>query len=126
MSLNHKAAKLATKHILDAVDSIGFESEDYYSKCTTEKAKAKFIHARFQSEYGWRVQQVGFQKAIIDWLQGLALPIAFYNHDILENYKLWNDKDNLTEKEEDKILSQYWAYMAMRLISLWRKHKIIN
>lgn len=116
-----KAQKAATQHILDAIDSDGFDN----TPRETDAEKARFLHGRFMSEYGWRVDQVGLHKALIDWLQGLALNIAYMNVDILRLARAWGSlTDNATEKEEDKILENYWAYMAMRLLSLWRKHKI--
>jgi len=117
-----KSYKKETQHILNAINSDGFESEPYYNKCTTDKAKAKFSYGRFFAEYKWRVEQRGLQAALIDWLQGLALDIDYNNYDILENYKAWNHIETMTEREEDKILDNYWRFMSMRLIGLWRKH----
>lgn len=121
--VKRKAQNFATQHILDAIDSEGFENCAYYNPCSTEAEKATFSHARFMAEYGWHVKQVGMQKALENWLSGLALNIAFYNSDILTNAKAWGSlPDNATEKQEDRILENYWAFMAMRLMGLWSKH----
>lgn len=115
------AMKQATQHILDAIDSDGYDN----APCGTDEEKARFSYNRFMSEYSWRVKQAGEFKAVQDWLQGLALNIAFYNCDILENAKAWGSLPaNATEREENKILETYWPYMAMRLIGLWNKHKV--
>lgn len=116
-----KAENLATEHILNAIDSDGFDCPPV----NTDQEKAAFSYNRFMSEYGWRVKQVGEFKAVQDWLQGLALNIAFYNHDILENAKAWGSlPENATESQEDKILANYWPYMAMRLIGLWNRFNL--
>lgn len=116
-----KAENLATEHILNAIDSDGFDCPEPI----TDAEKAAFSYARFMSEYGWRVKQVGEFKAVQDWLQGLALNIAFYNCDILQLAREWGSlPENATESQEDKILANYWPYMAMRLIGLWNKHKV--
>lgn len=114
--------KHANKALLDAIDSGGFEGAEYFNTCRTWTQKATFSHGRFMREYGWRVDQVGLHRAVIDWLQGLAINIPYMNVDILELAK----KDgslpkNPTEKQEDRILENYWSFMAMRLIGLWRK-----
>lgn len=119
--MSNLAMKHATQHILDAIDSDGYDD----SPCITDAEKAAFSHARFKSEYGWRVKQAGEFKAVQDWLQGLALNIAFYNDDIIRLAKEWGSLSVIaTEKEEDRIVDGYWPYMAMRLIGLWNKHKV--
>jgi len=122
--INYEAQKHATQHILDAVNSDGFDGCAYYNECKTDADKAHFLYERFMSEYGWRVKQVGEQKALIDWLQGLAINIAFYNSDILMLAKQWGSLPvTATEKQEDAILENYWNYMAMRIVVLWNKYK---
>jgi len=94
--------------------------EDYMQgegiRCTSAR---DYIAERFQSEYGWRVQQVGRQTAMIDWLQGLALPIAFANYEILQLAHKWGSlPDNATEKQEDKLLANYWRFMANKVMQI--------
>ena len=38
----------------------------------TEAEKAKYIIDRFYKEYGFQVDRIGKQKAIAEWLSGLA------------------------------------------------------
>ena len=115
----------ATRHILDAINSDGFEGCAYYSEAKTDDQKAQFIYDRFMSEYGWHVAQVGEQQALISWLQGLALNIAFSNYDILILAKECGSlAQDATEAQEDKILNNYWRYMAMRILQLWNKYDV--
>ena len=70
-------------YILSVVDSSGFEDCDYFTKCETREEKIRFLKARFFSEYGHEVKRQGEQKALIGWMQGLALDIEFYNISII-------------------------------------------
>jgi len=65
------------------------------------------------------VQQVGPQKAMIDWLQGLALNIEFTNYRILKLAVLWGSiPEKATTKQENKILDTYWSFMAVKTLQL--------
>ena len=68
--------------------------------------RIEYVEQRFYTEYHWRVKQVGRQAAMLDWLQGLAINIAFYNHDILELAIKWGSLPSIStsEKKKDKIL----------------------
>lgn len=108
-------------HILSAIESDGFEDCDYWNPCETPEQKAIYSHARFTSEYGWMIERVGKINAVREWLQGLALNIAFYNSDIIDlAIKSGSLPENHTEKQADKILDNYWYFMAMRLRWIWR------
>lgn len=81
--------------------------------------------ARFTNEYHWRVDQVGQIKALTDWLQGLAINIAFYNDEILHLARSWGSLPaNATERQEDKILDNYWNFMANNLNQLFTGYRI--
>lgn len=85
----------------------------------SNEAKITFIKRAFESEYSWRVDQVGRQQAMTDWLQGLALPIAYMNVEILELAKKWGSLDqDASEREEDKLLDNYWRFMAIKVLQL--------
>ena len=79
----------------------------------------------FKAEKGWEVERCGPVVAFQNWLQGLcsALPIAFYNTDIIElAQKQGVLPENPTEKQSDKILERYWRYMTMRFFELYRSY----
>jgi hypothetical protein len=85
----------------------------------TREAKIKRLFERFNSENGWRVAQVGKQKAIADWLSGLALPVAFYNGDIIDMAIEFGSIDsNPSEKLQDKVLDGYWSFMANIILGM--------
>ena len=79
----------------------------------TRKAKIKRLLERLNSEYRWRVAQVGKQKAIAEWLSGLALPIACYNGDIIDMAIEFGSIDpEASDKLQDKVIDGYWSFMA--------------
>ena len=49
-----------------------------------EEERINYIWDRFRQEYGHMIDRVGEQKALSEWLSGLALPLPFYNYDIIE------------------------------------------
>ena len=61
--------------------------------------------------------------AVTNWLQGLALNIPFYDWDILELAKS-TGQDVTTEAKEDKILNNYWVFMANKFLKLCKKYKV--
>lgn len=101
--------------ILDAIDT---ESD-------TALDKARYSHERFTSEYGHEVARYGQDKAVINWLQGLAINIPYMNVEILElAVKTGRIPAKATEDQEDTELERYWPYMGGRLRALWAKHKV--
>jgi hypothetical protein len=80
---------------------------------SSEADKINYIFDRFNSEYGWRVNQVGKVAAMIDWLQGLALNIEFYNDEIINlAIRLGSIDENPSEKLQDRVIENYWNFMA--------------
>jgi hypothetical protein len=80
---------------------------------TSEADKINYIFDRFNSEYGWRVNQVGKVAAMVDWLQGLALNIEFYNDEIIKlAIRLGSIDENPSEKLQDRVIENYWNFMA--------------
>lgn len=115
-------------YILSVVDSSGFEDCDYFTKCETRQEKISFLKARFFSEYGLYVKQQGEQRAVIGWLQGLALDIEFYNVKIIELMDSWglvkhNAKGDISEKSYDKALDEYWNRLSMAILMLFKELK---
>ena len=80
---------------------------------SSEADKINYIFDRFNSEYGWRVNQVGKVAAMVDWLQGLALDIEFYNDEIINlAIRLGSIDENPSEKLQDRVIENYWNFMA--------------
>jgi len=114
-------AKLAQKYIIGCIDTEGYDT-----KANTEKEKVKFLWDTFHAEYGCHMEMGwSFQKSIAEYFAGLptCCTIAFYNWDILEIAKKWGSlPENPTEKQEDKILDNWFNFMAMKTIQLFTKY----
>ena len=112
--LHHTAYKKNYKeYILSCI-----EEDIEGNPITSEADKINYIFDRFNSEYGWRVQQVGKLSAMTDWLQGLALNIEYRNYAIIDlAVKLGSLDENPSEKLQDQVCDNYWRFMANIILS---------
>ena len=84
----------------------------------TDQEKINYIFDRFNSEYGWNIERVGKQKAMTEWLQGLALNIEYWNDAIVPlAIKMGSIDPNPSEKLQFKVIENYWAFMANVILS---------
>ena len=106
------------KHeLLETIDGDGYDKYPF-----NERSKREFLRDTFESEFGWRVDQVGRANAIQEWAQGLpsAVSFPFMNHDIMQlGIKYGALSDDSTDKAIDKYIDQYWSqYLPGALNSL--------
>jgi hypothetical protein len=114
--------KFYEKVIINSIDSDGYDENPKGTK-----AKLQFLKNTFKSEYGFNISRMGEQRAFSEWLQGLpsAMSIPFYNVDIIKLAKKSGTlSKNPTEREEDKILENYWNFMTAKTFKAFRKYKI--
>ena len=79
----------------------------------TDAEKIKYIFDRFYSEYGWNIERVGKQKAMAEWLSGLALNIEFYDDAIVDlAIKLGSINSDPSNKLRTKVSQNYFNFMA--------------
>ena len=96
------------KYILDTIET---DNEDKPLK--TDQEKIKYIFDRFYSEYSWEINKVGKQKAMAEWLSGLALDIEYYYDDIVKlAIKMGSIDKNPSEKLQARVKEKYWSFMA--------------
>ena len=118
MSKSSELDKTAKLYILDCIDS-----ED--ESLTTIAEKIAYCESRFNSEAGWNIDRIGRQAACTEWLQGLAINIEFSNYEILKLAKQWGSIPNdATERQEDKILDNYWNFMSAKLCQLFDGYRV--
>ena len=69
------------------------------------------------ANHAFNKQQIPDNQArFADWLQGIPLSIAFANWEILELAVKWGSlPENASEKQEDKIIENYWLFMACNM-----------
>lgn len=97
------------------VDCIDLEPYDITAETRREKIQA--LKDIIKSEKGREPDQL----AVKDWLQGLPtiVNIEWEDYEILQLAKRMGSlSENPTEKEEDKILGNYWAFMASKVMRL--------
>ena len=96
------------KYILSTIET---DNEDKPLK--TDQDKIQYIFDRFNSEYGFMIERVGKQKAISEWLSGLALNIEYYYDDIVKlAVKMGSIDENPNDKLRSKIEQGYFDFMA--------------
>ena len=112
--LHHTAYKKNyKKYILECVE---LDNDDKELK--TDQEKVKYIFDRFYSEYGFHIPRVGKQKAMTEWLQGLALNIEYWNDNIVPlAIKMGSIDENPSEKLQAKVIENYWSFMANVILS---------
>jgi len=102
-------------YILDCIDS----EDDLIGKELNREEKIKYLFDRFNSEYGWNIQRVGKQKALEEWLSGLAINIPYTHFDIIELAKnMGSVNQNLSTVQEDRIIENYFNFMAYMVLLL--------
>ena len=114
------------KHLIDSIDTSGFEYCEYYTDSEDSRELLKFAYNRFMAEKGWQVERDGIIGAVNDWLSGLALNVAFENHDILTLGKKWGEiSENASEAREDYFIGHWFNNLTYAMIKLWEKQGII-
>ena len=122
MSKSSELDQTVKRYLIDCIDATGHDQQP-----ETTKEKISFLHKCFQNEAGYNITRIGYQKAVAEWLSGLpsSCTIAFYNSDILNLAVKWGSiPKNATEKQQDKILENYWNFMAAKLCQLFSGYRI--
>lgn len=90
---------------------------------TDRNDKIKHIFSRFYSEWGHEIARQGNkQKALADWLSGMAIPFACYNGEVID---LAIEMGSIDPDPSDKLVStvteNYFKFMANILLDMERK-----
>jgi len=126
LSERQKINKFYEDYVIDSISTEGFDG--YEGMTLTKKEKLQFAKDRFRSEY-WnnnpQAQAMGERKAFESWLQGLALDIDFYNSDIIKLAKKSGSlREDASEKEEDRVIDNYWNYMTNQYYKAFKKYGV--
>lgn len=108
-------------YILDSIDSEGYDI-----KTETPTEKLDFLFDCFEVEFNYKNNKLRYpnlQDRFANWLQGLpsAISIPHQYNKILELSKNLLEVDNLGEELENKIIDNYWSFMAYHIIKLKNK-----
>ena len=116
--------KFAFPYILECISSEGYREEEL----KTDQEKLQFLADTFKAEYlHCNNQHINKQTLFADWCQGLpsCFNIEWENYKILELAKSWGSlPDNATEKQEQKILNDYWYFIAWKVFKMFRRYKV--
>ena len=118
MRITQKTHDLYNQYLLDSIDFSGYELE---IELKTNQQLISQLFKTFEKEGGWNVKRIGFAPALTEWLSGLpsCINIDFANYDILERAKKYGSlAPDASEKDQDKLLDNYWRFMANKLIKL--------
>lgn len=122
MSKSSEIDQAAKLYILDGIDGSGYDVDPQ-----TVAEKIAFLKATFESEYGWAVERQGLQNAVKEWLSGLpsSCNIEYRNHAILELAVKWGSLlEDYTEHRADKILENWFNFMASRIVQLFNGYHL--
>ena len=117
MKLSQKTHDLYNQYLLDGISFDGYDLPEP----KTNKDKINQLINTHGNEYGWNIQRVGPLNSLTEWLSGLpsCINIDFANYDIIERAKKYGSlAPGATEKDQDKLLDNYWRFMANKLIKL--------
>lgn len=91
----------------------------------TDQEKIDRLFDRFESEYDWHIQHEGYFPALTSWLQGLAIPFACYNHEIIDlAIKMGSIDENPSDKLCDRVVDGYFQFMANIIYGLRKERSV--
>ncbi len=117
--------KLAFDYILENI-----ESENYDVTCKNDAEKLAFVLDCFNKEVNYENNKKripNLQSRFADYLMGLptCFTIAFENYKIIEIAKQWESLPiNATEKQQDKIISNWFNSISAKFFQLCNKNKV--
>ncbi len=113
-------------YILNAIDG-----ECYGKSFSNDTEKLQFVADCFYSEYVYpeNLKRYGsYQEVFRQWIMGLpsSFNIYFENYRIIEIAKEWGSLPlNATDKQEDKILDNWFNLIASKTFQLMKKHNVL-
>ena len=118
--MNSRAARETIfRYILDSVPDCDAENMN-------DTEKAAYLWARFESEYNYadnRKRIPNLQARVAEWLSGLAINIEYRNAGIVALAEKWQGR-TLTDKQAERVIDNYFSFMAFKLMQLWRAYGI--
>jgi hypothetical protein len=118
--------QIINQYILDCIPSNAEILNNYGIITVTDKDRVNFVMSCFQSEHCHEYNMKRWpntQTRFAEWLMRLpVLTVAFENYRIIEIAKQWGSLPaDATEKQEDKILANWFNYMAAKFLQLHAK-----
>lgn len=120
----------------DLISKFIIESLDWPTLCEcaelpeleTNKQAFEALALVYQAEYSHEISRAkNYQATFAEYLKGLpsCISVPFMNCEILELAVEWGSLPaDYAERQADKILDNYWLFMAMQYSKAARKHGI--
>lgn len=118
--------KVVFAYLINCIDG-----ENYGKTFENDTEKLQFLADTFNREFCFpeNLRYYGnYTNCFANWLMGLpsCFNVDFENYRILELSKSWGCiPANATEKQEDKIISNWFNWMANKTFQLMKKHKVL-
>lgn len=130
MNTNSKEFKAMVRaYIMACIPDVQTIAAEYEQTIEdTDKARVNWVVDTFNREYGhaynlkrWPSRQERFAQ----WLMGLpVMTVAFAHYDIIQLAKKWGSLPaDATEKQEDKIISNWFNFISFKF---WQLHATLN
>jgi hypothetical protein len=113
------ANKIVYAYILGCIDLEGSDAEKL--EYLRERFVSEYCHANNLKYYG------SYQKCLAGWIAGRpsCFNVDFENYRILELAREWGSiPANASERMEDKILGNWFNFIAAKTLQLFRKNQI--
>lgn len=110
-------------YILECINSEDIEFRD-------DKDKLAFLSVQFDIEYNHdynKKRYPNLQNRLVNWFTGLpsCFKVDFENYRILELAKEWGSLANdATDKQENRVLENWFNLVAFKVLQLAKKHNI--
>lgn len=110
-------------YILECINSEDIDFRD-------DKDKLAFLSVQFDAEHNHAYNKKRYpnlQNRLADWFRGVpsCFNIDFANHRIIEIAKEFGSLANdATDKQEDKVLENWFNLVAFKVLQLAKKHNI--
>jgi len=129
MRLTKEQNKNYDEYTINAIIDSDSYYHDYGQGCSwivgdkmqTPPPAIEIFFSIFENEFNWEIKKYGEFKALIDYLMGepSAIHLPSYHHNQIELAKSFGSiPQDATEKEEQKIIDNFYKFFAMRLIKL--------
>lgn len=124
-SINKQVKANIEAYIINAINGEGYDREP-----ETDQQKLLFLATTFKSEYCYKAnfrRYGNVQNVLKEWFMGLpsSFNIDFNYCDILKAAKSFgNLPEEMSEKEEDKIINNWFNFIASHTLRLMDKYGI--
>lgn len=112
------------------IESINTEGHDVNPQ--TEREKLQFLanciyNEKIKFHKDWLRYYGNLQNCLKDWLQGVpgAINLPIYYSEIMELAVKFNSvPENYTDKQYEKIISNFYSFIACKILQLFSKYDI--